>query len=426
MADTAALRTRLRQLVGLFPVTPTGFVAGLASLVGFVGLGIWREDRILLVLGAAGLLLCALMGLFTVGAALVIGRRVRNTALPPVRMVAGTPAPTGFEVHIPWWLAFVDLRWTVEEPDVTAQLVARGRRIHERWTPIRRGTPDRVVRWFTVGDAFGLASVRFRVEKPLDARFLPDEGSLRRVEVIQGLASGDQIAHPEGRPEGDLQDMRRYGAGDPIRFVLWKVFARSRTLVVRTPERALSPITRTAAYLVTGPGDQAAAGTAKTAVSCGALGEEWVFGCDGTTATASTRQEAEPLIVASAAHPAADGGDGLRTFLDAADNPRRIVVFAPAVPGPWVDRVRALGSTVHVEIVLCADHVVPARPRFDLRQLVLVPAPPAPPAEVHPERAALGRLCKQLAGVGTIRIVERKSGAVYAGAHIDRLTRGAA
>lgn len=423
MADT---RTRIAQLTGLFPVTATGFTALFASGLALVVLGMQRVDRVLIVTGMAGALLFLLTLVLTVVGALVIARRVGATEPEPVQLLAGALGPTGFSVTVPFWLPLVDVRWTVTEPAVAVRLVQRGRSTHEHWIPVRRGLPDHVVRWFTVGDAFGLCAIRFRVERPLDARILPAEGSLRRVEVVQGLASGDQIAHPEGRPEGDLQDMRQYGAGDPIRYVLWKVFAKSRTLVVRKPERALSPVTRTAAYLVTSEHDQAAAGTAKTAIECGALGREWVFGADGTTDVARTRQEALPLLLASAQHPVNAGGSGLRTFLDSADSPRRIVVFAPARPGPWVEALLSFATTTRLEVVLCADQIEPARKRLDVRRLVLVPEAPEGFGQVVVDRATLVALCTRLAGVGELRVVDRKAGVVYAGAHIARLTRGAA
>ncbi|MCB9671344.1 MAG: DUF58 domain-containing protein [Alphaproteobacteria bacterium] len=416
----------LRGLHRLFPLTATGFVALAVAVPALWIVGIGHVDHVLVVAGAAALLLLLGALVITFVGALHARRALASAEPRTVRLVAGTPGPTGVTYATPLWLPLLDVRWTVAHPDVEVRLVPRGRTLHEQWTAKRRGRPDRVVRTVRVGDAFGLCAIDLRLEAPLDALVLPAEGALRRVEVVQGLAAGDQIAHPEGSPVGDLQDMRQYGAGDPIRYVLWKVFAKSRTLMVRTPERALAPVTRTAAYLVAGRHDQAAAGTARTAVECGALGAEWVFGCDGTSTVIRDRKDLLPLLLASAEHPLDQGGTGLPAFLESAEDPRRIVVFAPAVGGPWVDRVLGLARSREVELVLCADRIVPARPRLDVRTLVLRPEAAGRPGEVVVDKGELGRLVTRVAGVRDVRVVDRQAGVVFAGAHIAALARGAA
>ena len=67
------------------------------------------------------------------------------------------------------------------------------------------------------------------------------------AELAAGRASGDAVSHPAGRQEGELIEMRRYGPGDPLRHVLWKTYARTRRLLVRMHERAISPRPTTAA-----------------------------------------------------------------------------------------------------------------------------------------------------------------------------------
>lgn len=417
---------RLRVAAGLFPLTTTGFTALVLSTGALVFVGIQRVDHVLLVAGVAGLLLVFAALVLTVIGALWVHHAVRGASQPPIRLVAGNPGPTGFTFAHPLFLPLLDVRWSVEAPDVGLRLVPRGRTLHEHWIPARRGEPTDVHRVFRVGDAFGLCAVDLHFHTEADVRVLPDEGSLRRVEVIQGLAAGDQIPHPEGAPVGDLQDMRQYGAGDPIRYVLWKVFAKSRTLMVRTPERALAPVTRTAAYLVAGPDDQAATGTAKTAVECGALGSEWVFGCDGTTGGITQSRDLLGLLLASADHPSERSGDGLASFLASFPDARRVVVFAPALPGPWVQRLLAVARHTPLQVILCADHIEPGNAGFHVGRLVFRPGDPAPPGRVTVDRPTLGSLAASLAGVGEIRIVDRQTGAVYAGAHIRNLVKGAA
>jgi hypothetical protein len=419
-------RRLLARAVGLFPLTPVGVVVLLGSVVALVPFGIWRGDRVLLVAGAAGLMLVV------VGVVLsVLGAAWVRSSLPadagPLELVVGHPGPTGFSVWAPLMVPLLDVRWTVHGPDVRVRLIRRGRQVVEEFTPRRRGRPEQLERWFSVGDAFGVASVDFPVPSSRPMRFLPDDGALRQVEVVRGLASGDQIAHHEGRPEGDLQDIRGYGAGDPIRFVLWKVFARTRDLVIRSPERALSPVTRTAAFLIAGLGDEAAAGTAKTAVEGGALGQSWVFGADHVAEVATDRRKALELVVRSADGPLAAAGSGLAAFLanPATERPKRVVVFAPAVAGAWVARVRAIARDTAIELVLCADAIEPAPRRLAIAPLVFLPAPEGRPGNVVVGRAALAALCRELAGVGSFKVVDRRAGKVYASSHLGKLTGAA-
>ncbi len=422
----------LRRALGLFPLTATGFTVLFGSVVALVPFGMWREDRVLVVAGVAGLLLLAVALVVTVLGAVVIWLSAR--AAPPIKttLVAGHPGRTGFEITAPFWLPFLDVRWTVERPDVRSTLVARGRLLVEQWTPRRRGRPQHITRWFEVSDAFGLMGIRF----PLDwstadgtsITVLPDEGALKRVQVVRGLAAGDQFAHPEGSPQGDLMDIRAYGDGDPIRYVLWKVFAKSRTLVVRTPERALSPVRRTAAYLVAGQGDQAAAGTAKTAFENGALGDEWRFGADRCADVAEERRGALDVVMRSAGTEEESddhAGSGLGRFIASADNPRRVVVFAPGVDGPWVDRVLDVARGTKLELVLCVDAVVPGASGFGLSRVLVRPDAEENPGRVHVTREQLASLVKRLGGVGTVRVADRQSGQVYGTAHLARLTGAA-
>ena len=67
---------------------------------------------------------------------------------------------------------------------------------------------------------------------------------------------------------------------DSPRLILWKVYARTRRLFVRTSERALEAAPRTCAYLVADPQDEAAATLARTVLERGLLGDRWRFGAD--------------------------------------------------------------------------------------------------------------------------------------------------
>lgn len=419
---------RLMRLWRLIPMTLSGWLLAIAGLVALIPYGIWREDRVLFVIGAAalGLLLSAIL-FVTLGAVLIRRQILRHPQGGVVQLEVGQLGGTGFELVRPALIPWLDLSWEVLKPAVQCRLDTRRRRIHEHWAPSRRGHHDLIHRRFTVRDVFGLAAITFDLRDTRALHFSPARGALARVEVIQGLSGGDQFGHPQGEPKGDLVDMRTYGPGDPIRFVLWRVYARSRQLLVRTPERALAPVRRTMAYLITSPHDEAAAAVAHLATHTGTLGEDWVFSADGEIEPSRAPAEALQAIIRSAAHPPDRGGSGLAGFLESqqAFGAHRAILFVPGVTGPWVDRVVTAGHHARFDILISVDRVEPpARLRW-LRALFLRSGPHRPKGVVT-DKAALAALCARLATVGDVRIVDRGAGALYGAAHVAALGRTAA
>jgi hypothetical protein len=221
--------------------------------------------------------------------------------------------------------------------------------------------------------------------------------------------------------------MRAYNPGDPIKFVLWKVFARTGELVLRAPERAFSPAKQTTAYLVTGVGDEAAAGVARLLVETHSLGSKWVLGADGSDEDARGPQQAMELIARSGATKREDGALGLRGFLQRhATAGGRIVVIVPATPGPWLDRVKsavAQAGVSGVEFIVCLDGVTPVRKRSKLARWFIEEPPrekDSMAGDPLPTQEELRRVCAALAGQsqrGSVMIVDRRAGRVYGDAH---------
>ena len=418
------LRDLARRAVDLFPLTPLGvFVAALSAFALFrYGLG--RVDLLLIVIGGVGLALSALT-LLTSGVtalALYLSLR-RRPGGEPLRLECGYAARTGFSLSSLWFVPFVKLSWMWVAPEASVKLVPLRRRLHEEVTPARRGLFEAISRRVEVGDAFGLTRVAFRVTEPRGGRFTPSMGALRQMHVVRSIAGGDAISHPAGPPEGERVDMRHYAQGDPIKFVLWKVYARTRQLVVRTPERAIAPVKQTVAYVVTGDGDEPAAGAARVAVDSGALGGDWVLGADGNDTVAKSSAQALEVLARSANTPGAQGGAGLTRFLDKATpgGPSRAVVFVPATPGPWLDKVlaatRARGSATGspLEFVVCTDGIARAPKLSWVKRLALrateEKGDATPGAEVS---KVVGALASSKARV---MVVDRVAGRVYADGH---------
>ena len=417
------LRRLLARIIGWFPLTPGGVVLLLGSMIAIRAFGIARSDLLMFILGALG----AAIATLALVSVLIGGLRVAwavgsEQDDSPILAECSHPAVTGFQVPTLWWLPGVGVEWTWLEPEVEVTMHRRKGWLRERVVPVRRGEADRVVREFVISDAFGIARIRFRREQERRFRAVPHLGALEQIHVVQGLAGGDAMAHPDGQPVGDRFDMRHYAPGDPIRFVLWKVFAKSRELVIRTPEQAISPIQKTVAYLVAGPGDEPAAGAARVVVARGAVGGDWALGADGVDGEANNVTDAMNVIVRSAATDDTQSAGGLQRFLaNAPGGTRRAVVFVPPRPGPWLDRVvdaarGGPGSMVRLDVVVCIDGLRPA-PRRGLagRLLLGTPEVSGPGAD----RDELAQVLKALSTTGArVLVVDRIAGQVLPASHL--------
>src|SRR5262249_49341160 len=149
----------------------------------------------------------------------------------------GAAGRSGFSISSLWYIPLVSVSWSWIEPAGSVSIARVRRRLHEIVTPARRGWHETIVRRVEVRDAFGLVKIAFRIRQERVVRTWPSSGALRPVELLRSVATGDDVPHPAGRPAGDRIDLRRYAPGDPMRLILWKVYARTRQTVVRTPER---------------------------------------------------------------------------------------------------------------------------------------------------------------------------------------------
>jgi hypothetical protein len=244
---------------------------------------------------------------------------------------------------------------------------------------------------------------------------------------VRGMSGGSDISHPLGPAEGDRYDMRRYSPGDSIRFVLWKIYAKTRDLLIRTPEQAIAPAKQTLAYLVASDSDEAAAGAARVAVDVGAFGTDWKFGADGCSDIAESRDHALEVLVKSAGASAEQSGAGLGGFLSHATKGGlgRAIVFVPSKPGPWLQRVIAAaggkpGQVGKVEFVVGTDGIDRAPKRSWLARLALGKRRDDPTAPVaRTTDADLASVVRTLGGARlNVLVVDRAAGQVFTQQHL--------
>jgi hypothetical protein len=393
---------------GLFPLTWPGTLVALAATAAFMLLGIDRLD--LVVLAAAGLagLALGLLVLLVSVCSLLVHLRVRRAPAPVALLLeGGGTQPTGWVLPVPRWLPLVEVEWGWEwPPEVTVVPQAARGGAREQVTPARRGEWPGLRRRLAVRDVTGFSAVSWTAAAPTHVRVEPSRGALDRLPLLDTLAGGEELSEPRGSPLGDRVDMRQYTHGDSPRLILWKIYARTRKLLVRIPERAVTARPRACAYLVAGDGDEATAGLARVLVERGVLGDAWWLGADGTQRVASdTRGALDVLVLSGLAGergrtsalpgepPSEPGGTRLGDFLGRAEQAGFSIclLFLPARPGPWTAEVAAAvaHSRMRVQLYTALDHadLRPAR-HHRLDRLLLRPRVVAAPTWTDVTRMA--------------------------------------
>ena len=335
------MRRVFERLRRVFPLR-AGALVLLAVAAGIVFLWAPKEaDFLLYPAGLVALLLVVACAVLVIPATFFLRRAVK--AMPvgiPEQLETTRPTGTGFRFpSLGRWLVLdVTLSW-VEPEGLEVKLEPMEGLLSEVVTASERGRFTRIIRRFTVEDVFGLTRLSFDVEWTVALCIAPASAK-RGAELVAGRAQGDELANPAGRVEGDLVEMRQYAYGDSMRHVLWKVYARSRKLLVRMPERALSPGPVSVAFFVAGQQDEASAGAARLYVESGLLGADLLFAADGSAAPARSARDALDQLVDS--HTQRDhGAEGLDSVASKID-PARLtscLLFVPSVDGQWRERV---------------------------------------------------------------------------------------
>jgi uncharacterized protein (DUF58 family) len=369
--------TRARAIasgvIDLFPVTPLGLALGMCAFAALRSFAYEELDLVWLVTGYAALGLCALAPLFVIPCAVFLRLRMRNLPVEDALFAeTGSRFATGFRLPALAFVPFVQVRWQWLSPS-GADIECRrdGQSLLEVARFGDRGRHEQVVRRVMVQDPFGLTRVAFRMPEVRSLCVLPRLDGLAKLASLTALAAGEDLPHPMGLEDGDRLELARYTPGDPARFIHWKVFARTRKLLVRRPERAVAIARRCAAFYVAGPGDDASAAAARLALERRLLGSEWVFGTDRAVFGTSRVDEALNQLVESV-HARHEQARGLSPFLASVDKqgPASVLVFAPPRPGAWLGAVIASSSRRQLRTVIAVDGLAELRSRPLWRRLL--------------------------------------------------------
>ena len=340
--------------MGWFPLPISGILLFLGFYVSYTYYGIVEKDYFLNVIGFAGLCIGIVCILFSLNIGFFLWWQLKKIEpMEGTLLLEGQSRRSLFRLPLFWWVPFLDVRWMLTD----FGLFCDGN--EEVLTPLKRGEWDILERKFIIRDIFGFTSISFSMSQNCELQVLPDKGGFDKPLSVKSLLSGSDISHPIGNPIGDRMDIRNYVQGDPIRYILWKTYARTGQLVVRTPERALQPSPKMQAYLVVGEGDSPAAGILWALVESNLLGKEWEVAGDGFTTGITEIDDAKNMIIASA-NSKETQAESLQSYLQNTkqtfEKPR-LLLFVPPIDKGWVDRLMDLQLSSHATVVICVDGI---------------------------------------------------------------------
>lgn len=412
-----ALKSAWNIVHGLFPLTWLSLV--LIAVIYYVWF--WEvsahANQILfsavIIWGIAFVTLFA----FTVISAVVVFCVTKKANKPvenDIKNETGSRIQTGFRVFVPFFMPFISM-----EVELLEKSFERHETKHFPWTeeylvPTERGRYSALHRKITVRDIFGLTEIAFVLSQKAAITIEPAKSRYEMV-AFQTRTSGDGYSHPEGDPKGELVEMRRYQAGDPLRLVLWKVFARSRKLVVRAPEPAIVEERDMFVYFIAGKDDESSASMARTFLN--AIGMDMMndisFSTDGAKRLAANEQEGISDIIDSVGHRA-HGGEDLMSVapLVTQGAMNHCFLLVPPSPGAWLEQVKKFIAQYSISptFVLSVDakkNAAKPKKAGALKRILCN----TDKSDIHSDET-FNQLCTDLSKLGAVRIVDISTGAM--------------
>lgn len=343
------LLSYIGKMTLLFPLTLQGVITlSLAALTLSV-YGYGSMDLVVFSLAICALAIVIFSLFCTVIGGLFIQRRVQKILQQQagssrlINLEAGYPNETGFCLPTLNYFPLVKLSWRIVFPDwfETRIRMSPDMSSTEEVIPHKRCRTSRITRRFVVSDVLGFCRYSWVQDQQAECMALPQTNSVKPLPLLRSLTPEDGIPNPSGDPDGDRMDIRPYVPGDSVRNIMWKVYARTRQLNVKLPEKSVFQSNRTIAYLLSSPNDEAAAAVARIALEAGVLGDDWAFAADGTEQPCETLASALDAIAKSRAIGTGHRY-GLDKFLSLASGQSGVhcIVFAAAEIAPWLGSLK--------------------------------------------------------------------------------------
>ena len=343
----------------------------------------------------------------------VVTRRTNSELLVETKTETGAYVESEYRVFTPFFMPFVTVEIEMGTSSIRRQETRTPLWASEKLIPFERGRHQTLSRIVTVRDIFGLTEIRFPIVQKASVVVEPAK-SKYHITAFQTRTSGDGFSHPEGDPRGELIEMRRYQAGDPLRLVLWKVFARSHKLVVRAPEPAIVEEKDMFIYFVSGGEDEASASLARSFLDGIGLDTsgDMNFAADGAKRLVNNEKEGISDLIDSIGHRNRGGQDLLTVApLVSQGAMANCFLLVPSKPGNWIDFVKRFIQNYQIRPTFVLSLDPEKMDKHDkqpgkLKRLICK-------SEVSNQfEQEFNALRDELAAIGTVRIIDVKTGAM--------------
>lgn len=331
----------VQRVLEWIPVSCLGLAVVGPTLFVMKKYGAEINDRIILVGGMTILGVAAACAACVLLTALWYRFRPEKAPSEPFQGEVGIPFQTGFRLGICAWNPLLRIEVCWDQPFIAnVRLTRSSKGLAEEVVSESRGLYDSIPRKLVISDVLGLSRCVVRRRTETKVIIKPTRGSSPQIDISQQSFTSEQLPHPDGKPQGDLIETRRYSPGDPLKLVMWKVYARTGQLLVRSAERTASSSQKAFVYFVAAEGDEPTASTARAMLESGRFGTNLLFGTDGAQGVARTDAEAVKQVIRSAGARERAGRD-LGEFLSrsAAEGLTGGVLFVPPQPGAWLENV---------------------------------------------------------------------------------------
>ncbi len=406
------IRRIFRRIRGFFPITWSGLLfVCLAYLVWF-GEVAKHSNQILfaavLWFAAAVAVIFVFECLGTLIVALATVRANREERAFDA-LETGQVVESGYRVYRPFYLPFIQVEIETTEAPYTSTFRASHTWYNEMAKMSVRGRYTSVEHLVTVRDLFGMFAITFPHTTTFFAEIKPATSHFESIQ-LSARTSGEGYSYPAGEAKGELVEMRRYQAGDPLRYVLWRVFARSRKLLVRAPEPAIVEEQEMFVYFIASQNDEPSASLTRAFLSTlEDTDAELHFCADGANRVTTNAKDALWDVVESVNHRE-HGAETMEEQARAIPQQalRRCFVMVPPQKGAWLDHVKSFcaNTGVHPTFVMALEpEEVAAKPASRLQKLFCTPD------DVPQKRAQRIALCEELSTLGAVQLIDVSSGA---------------
>ena len=402
----------LKKAKGFFPITWSGIVFICLAYVVWFGEVTKHYNQILfasvswLVAAFSLVFVVTMIGVFLV--ALVTYRY--NKFLPELSVLdTGQKLRSGYRIYRPAYLPFIQIDIS---PEAEAPFIARydrkGNWIDETVTLTTRGRYESIVRTITVRDIFGLSSVTFDHNAAFCAEIRPSKTAFESIQFA-ARASGEGYSFPTGESKGELVEMRRYQAGDPLRYILWRVFARSRKLLVRAPEPAVVEEQEMFLYFIAGQEDNESASLTRSFLSTFSESDtELHFCADGSHRIVHNAVDGIDDVVESVKHRS-KGGENILEMIKRIPKQasQHCFMMVPRSKGIWIDHVREFCTSTGLRPnFVMAVKAAAAHKKASLARRLLCNE-----EALRREILEQNEICEALAELGDVQLVDIDTGA---------------